>query len=178
MATDQTAADRAAQSTGGYSSPACYAHEIAPDYFGESPAMPAEELVGLLNALLEAERAGARVLAAFLNEYERDTPAWRQLAALQRDEANNCAILIDLVRRVNGTPSMATGSFLGKALAVEGKSARLRFLNLGQKWVARKINESLPYLEQGFVRGALFAMQESHLLNIEVCDALLETLET
>lgn len=160
-----------------YSSPACYAHEIALNYFGESPAMPAEELVELLNVLLEAERAGARVLAAFLNDYERDTPAWRQLSAVQRDEAKNCVILIDLIRRVNGAPSAVTGDFLGKALAVEGKVARLQFLNRGQRWVARKISEALPRLEQDFVRDALFAMHESHLLNIEACDALVETLE-
>jgi len=172
-----TAAADAARVAGGYSSPACYAHEIAPDYFGEWPALPTEELIGLLNVLLEAERAGAKVVAAFLDDYERDTPAWRQLAAVQRDEAKNCAILIDLIRRVNGTPSAATGDFMGKALAVEGRVARLQFLNRGQKWVARKINESLPNLEQDYVRGALFAMQESHLLNIEACDALVETLE-
>jgi hypothetical protein len=139
--------------------------------------MPAAELVGLLNVLLEAERAGARVLAAFLNDYERDTPAWRQLAAVQRDEAKNCVILIDLIRRVNGAPSAATGDFLGKALAVEGKAARLHFLNRGQRWVARKISEALPRLEQEFVCDALLAMHESHLLNIEACDALMETLE-
>src|SRR5262249_8243313 len=110
MATDPTS----------YSSPACYAHEIAPDYFGEEPAMSDQEAVGLLNVLLEAERAGARVLAAFLDEYERDTPAWRQLAVVQRDEAQNCAVLLDLIRRLNGTPSAATGDFVGKALAVEG----------------------------------------------------------
>lgn len=163
--------------TGSYSSPPCYAHEFAQDDFGESPAMPTEELIGLLNVLLEAERAGAKVLAAFLNDYERDTPAWRQLAALQRDEARNCVILMDLIRRVNGTPSTATGDFLGKALAVEGKEARLQFLNRGQNWVARKISEALPRLEQDFVRDALFAMHESHLLNIEACEALVETLE-
>ena len=163
--------------TDGYSSPPCYAHEIAPDHFGESRAMPTAELVELLNVLLEAERAGAKVLAAFLGDYERDTPAWRQLAAVQRDEAKNCAILIDLIRRINGTPSAATGDFLGKALATEGKVARLQFLNRGQRWVARKINEALPRLEQDFVCGALFAMQESHLLNIEACDALAETLD-
>ena len=160
-----------------FSSPPCYAHEIAADYFGESRALPAEELVDLLNVLLEAERAGAKVLAAFLDDYEPDTPAWKQLAAVQRDEARNCAILIDLIRLLNGTPSAATGDFLGKALAVEGKVARLQFLNRGQQWVARKISEALPRLEQEFVRDALFAMQESHLLNIEACDALAETLE-
>ena len=96
---------------------------------------------------------------------------------MQRDEAMKCAILIDLIRRVNGAPSAATGDFLGKALAVEGKAARLQFLNRGQKWVARKINEALPRLEHDFVRDALFAMHESHPLNIEACDALVETLE-
>ncbi|MFM9882178.1 MAG: 5-formyltetrahydrofolate cyclo-ligase [Burkholderiales bacterium] len=161
-----------------YSSPACYAHEIAPDYFGASPTMLANELIALLNVLLEAERAGAQVLAAFLNEYERDTPPWRQLAAVQRDEAKNCVILIDLIRRMHATPSAVTGDFLGKALAVNGRVARLQFLNRGQAWVARKISEALPYLEKGFVRDALFAMQESHLLNIEACDAVVKTLDT
>jgi len=139
--------------------------------------MPVTELVELLNTLLEAERAGARVLAAFLSDYERDTPAWRQLAAVQRDEAKNCAILMDLIRRVNGTPSAVTGDFLEKALAVQGKAARLQFLNRGQRWVARKISEALPHIEQSSACGALYAMRESHLLNIEACDALVETLE-
>ena len=116
------------------------------------------------------------MLAAFLDDYERDTPAWRQLAAVQRDEAKNCAILIDLIRRLGGVPSAATGDFLDKALAVEGRAARLQFLNRGQGWVARKIAEALPNVKEDFVRSALSAMHESHLLNIEACQALEETL--
>ena len=161
----------------GYASPPCYAGELSPEYFATTPPMPREELVELLNTLLEAERAGAKVIAAFLDDYERDTPAWRCLAAVQRDEAKNCAILIDFIRRLDGAPSTAAGDFLKKALAVEGRQARLRFLNRGQKWVARRISEALPSVENGFVRDALIAMHESHLLNIEACDALLETLE-
>jgi 5-formyltetrahydrofolate cyclo-ligase len=163
--------------TGGYASPACSAHEIALGYFGTVPPMSAEEEIGLLNMLLEAERAGAKVLAAFLDDYERDTPAWRQVAAVQRDEARNCVILIDLIQRLEGAPSAATGDFLGKALAVEGRAARLRFLNRGQGWVARKIAEALPNVKEDFVRSALAAMHESHLLNIEACEALEETLD-
>jgi 5,10-methenyltetrahydrofolate synthetase len=162
---------------GGYASPACSAHEIAPDYFGTVPPLSAAELVELLNVLLEAERAGAKVLAAFLDDYTRDTPAWRQLAAVQRDEAQNCVILADLVKKLGGMPSAATGEFLGKALAVEGRLARLQFLNRGQGWVARKIGEALPQVQQDFARTALSAMRESHQLNIELCDALAETLE-
>src|SRR5262245_16030271 len=143
--------------TPGYASPACSAHEIAPDYFGEIPALTDEEVVGLLNVLLEAERAGAKVLAAFLDEYERDTPAWRQVSSVQRDEAKNCAILIDLIKRLNRSPSDATGDFLGKALAVEGKVARLKFLNRGQQWVARKIGEALPQIKQKDIHAALSA---------------------
>ena len=160
----------------GYASPACSAHEIAPGYFGTVPPMTVEEVIGLLNLLLEAERAGAKVLAAFLEEYERDTPAWRQLAAVQRDEAKNCAILTDLIRRLGGAPSTATGDFLDKALAVQGRAARLQFLNRGQGWVARKIAEALSNVKEDFVRAALSAMHESHLLNIEACEALGETL--
>lgn len=159
-----------------YSSPPCYVHEFAPAH-DRKPPMAVEEVVSLLNTLLEAERAGAKVLAAFLNDYERDTPAWRQLAAVQRDEARNCSVLIDLIRRLNGTPSTDTGNFVVKALAVTGRIGRLRFLNRGQKWVARQIGEALPRVDQDFVHSALFAMQESHLLNIELCDALVEVLE-
>ena len=164
--------------TNGYSPLACSAHELGEDRSREAQALAVEELARLLNTLLEAERAGAKVLAAFLDDYERDTPAWRQLVAVQRDEATNCAILTDLIQRVNGEPSRLTGDFLGKALAVQGKAARLQILNRGQQWVARKINEALPRVEQDFVRGALVAMQESHLLNIEACEALVETLES
>ncbi len=167
----------APQATGGYSSPACYAHEIAPDYFGETAAMPDAELVALLNTLLEAERAGARVLAEFLNEYEPSSPAWKQLAAVQRDEAKNCAILLDLLQQVSGTPSAATGDFAGRALAVEGKVQRLQFLNRGQQWVARRIGEALPRIDRPAVRQALVAMRESHLFNIEQCEALVELLQ-
>ncbi|HXV09549.1 MAG TPA: DUF6306 domain-containing protein [Burkholderiales bacterium] len=161
-----------------YSSPACYAHEFAASGAADSPGIETGEVVALLNVLLEAERAGAKVLAAFLADHERDTPAWKQLAAVQRDEAKNCAILIDLIQRLNGAPSERTGGFLEKALPIADRVERLRFLNRGQRWVARKIHESLPYIEQEFVRGALFAMQESHLLNIEACDALAETLDS
>jgi hypothetical protein len=162
--------------TNAYSSPPCYAHEFAADH-DRKPPMALKELVGLLNTLLEAERAGAKVVAAFLNEYERDTRAWRQLAAVQRDEARNCAVLIDLIRRLNGKPSAETGNFVVKALAVTSRIGRLQFLNRGQKWVARQISEALPRVDQDFVYSALFAMQESHLLNIELCDGLVEALE-
>jgi hypothetical protein len=153
------------------------AREMTADYLGRQSTMTTEELIRLLNTLLRMERAGAEAFATFLNDYPRGTPAWRQIAGLQRDEARNSVILTDLIRRVNGTACAATGNFLAAALAAEDRIARLQFINRAQKWVAQSISEALPYVEQGFVRGALFAMQESHLLNIEACDALVEAME-
>jgi 5-formyltetrahydrofolate cyclo-ligase len=171
-----TRAPATAQRGPEYSSPACYAHEVAPDYFGSPPVMRTDEIIALLNTLLEAERAGAKVLAEYLNAFPRDSVPWRQLEKVQRDEATNCAILIDLIRRLHGTPSAATGEFLGKALAIKGNIERLKFLNRGQGWVARKIREALPDIQEPNVQRALSQMYESHLLNIEACDALAETL--
>ncbi len=50
-------------------------------------AMPRAELLELLNTLLEAERAGAKVLAAFLSDYPAGGAASLGLGAVQRDEA-------------------------------------------------------------------------------------------
>jgi len=132
-----------------------------------------EERVALLNTLLEAERAGAKVLAAFLDEYDAGSDAWRTLRQVQRDEAENCAILMGLIRGLGARPSAVTGDFVGKALAIEGKEARLAFLNRGQGWVARTIRQALPRLPAGSVRDALESMHDSHVANIALCDALL-----
>ena len=138
-----------------------------------SDVLAAEELVKLLNTLLEAERAGAKVLAAFLDEYTRGSDSWNQLHQLQQDEANNCAKLIDAIRSLGYKPSRSVGDFLDKALAIEGRAPRLTFLNRGQGWVARKITEALPRISPGPLREMLDEMRESHIVNIGACDALL-----
>ena len=136
--------------------------------------IPHDELLALLNTLLEAERAGAKVLAAFLDDYEAQSDAWRKLRDVQRDEAQNCAILMGLIRGLGARPSDRTGDFVGKALAVEGNAARLAFLNRGQGWVAREIRQALPRIGPGTVRDALQTMHDSHLENIALCDTLLD----
>ena len=60
----------------------------------DAAPMPREELGRLLNLLLEAERAGAKLLAAYLRELPPGTGDWVGLHAVQRDEARNCAVLI------------------------------------------------------------------------------------
>ncbi len=135
--------------------------------------MTPEDLHALMNRLLEAERAGAKLLAAYLRELQPGSELHARLDAVQRDEARNCAVLIHHLLECGAVPSAATGDFYERGLAIREWSERLAFLNRGQGWVARKIAAALPELEPGPVRQALEAMHASHLVNIRACEAVL-----
>lgn len=135
--------------------------------------MPRDELGRLLNLLLEAERAGAKLLAAYLDELPPGTAEWVGLHAVQRDEARNCAVLIHYLLEADVTPSMATGEFYRKGLEIRSWSERLELLNRGQGWVARRIAEALPRIPASAGKSALQEMHQSHLANIALCEQLL-----
>src|SRR3546814_17680280 len=63
---------------------------------------------------------------------------------IQRDEARWCGVLTHAIHRLHGTPSRATGAFHDKAMAIENIAARLAFLNRGQWWVVKRLQEFLP----------------------------------
>lgn len=136
--------------------------------------MPREEFGRLLNLLLEAERAGAKLLAAYLEELPPGTGDWVGLHAVQRDEARNCAVLIHYLLEADVTPSMATGDFYRKGLEIRSWRERLEFLNRGQRWVAKRIAAALPRIPPSAGKNALQAMHESHLANIALCEQLLD----
>lgn len=154
------------------SSPPCYAAEF-PGYFGEAPD-PA--VVDGLNALLEAERAGARVLAVLRDSVEVSSPLHALLKALQKDEGANAVLLYQTLRRLGGAASHETGAFVGKTLAIDGLAARLNFVNKGQAWVVRKIDELLPAITDAYARTMLEEMRRSHVANIDACEAALDGL--
>jgi 5-formyltetrahydrofolate cyclo-ligase len=135
--------------------------------------MSTRELAAFLNTLLEAERAGARVLAAFLDQMTLTPDARDVLARIQRDESRNCVELIELLRHLDHEKSARTSDFLRRALAIEGTRERLEFLNRGQAWVARRIAAALPRIRDARVRAAMLEMQASHVANICACEALL-----
>ena len=130
------------------------------------------DLVAVLNELLEAERAGARLLADWMADAPAGSALYESLKAVQRDEAQNCAILIRYIKDAGGAPSSATGAFYGKALAIREWRARLEFLNRGQGWVVKRIAAALPQLPDSPARAMLQAMHDSHVANIASCDAL------
>ena len=136
-------------------------------------ALSTEDLADLLNTLLEAERAGAKVLNTYVDQLDLAPGARAELVRIQRDESRNCAILMELLRSLGRQASRATGDFLPRALAMKGTRPRLEFLNRGQYWVARRIAAALPRVDDAGVRAALRAMHDSHLANIGACESLI-----
>lgn len=123
------------------------------------------ELLAALNELLEAERAGARVTLHTAHE----APAHSKplIMDVHHDEARWCAVLAKAIRHYLGEPSMLTGAFYDKAIAIPDLSERLRFLNRGQGWVVRRLETLLPGIEEASIRADLQAMLDSHKANIE-----------
>jgi nitronate monooxygenase len=138
--------------------------------------MTPEELHSTLNLLLECERAGARLLSAWLDELPRSSPLYERLREVQGDEARNCAVLMHYVLEAEGTPSTRIGAFYLKGLGVREWRERLEFLNRGQAWVARRIAAALPRVEPARTRQALKEMHDSHLANIGRCERLVASL--
>ena len=142
----------------------------------DEAAMSPAEVAALLNVLLESERAGARVLAAYVADGSMPAALQPELTRIQRDEAGNCAVLLKLLRRMGADASMRTGGFHEAALWIEGARARLEFLNRGQAWVVRRLAAALPRIAERDVKRVLEAMHDSHLENIALCDGLLARL--
>lgn len=132
--------------------------------------MNADEYGALLNLLLECERAGAKLLAAYCDELAPASPLRASLGAVQRDEARNCSVLIHLLLEAGVEPTTAVGAFYRKGLQIRDWPQRLDFLNRGQQWVADRLAAALPRLD-GSARRRLEEMHRSHVENIRLCEA-------
>jgi len=141
-----------------------------------APAFARAEWCAFLNRMLEAERAGARALLEFLGEHARDGDAWKMLRRVQADEAHNCVVLGELLKRAGEPYSHATGGFLDKALAVRGRRARLEFLCRGLGWSIREIEAALPRVPDEAGAQALRRIRDTHRRSLKNCNALAGTL--
>lgn len=145
-------------------SPVCYAADAERER--NAP------VIARLDELLEAERAGARV--TLRSSAEAQDPALRALIdAIHRDEVRWCGLLMQAIRTLQGTPSARTGDFYDKAMAVADLRERMAFLNRGQGWVARKLRELLPLVEDDGIRAGLQEMLRSHEENLDKVNAQL-----
>ena len=57
------------------------------------------ELNDFLNRMLEAERAGARALVVFMDDWPRHGAEWQALRKVHEDEAHNCALIGEQLKR-------------------------------------------------------------------------------
>ncbi|MGE8317186.1 MAG: nitronate monooxygenase [Comamonas sp.] len=152
------------------SSPVCYAAE-----FERERNAP---LIARLNELLEAERAGVRVTVQTLAQIEASrAPALHGLVeAIHHDEAQWCVLLVHAIRDLGCKPGTRTGDFHARAMAIPDLHERLLFLNRGQGWVAKKLRELLPLVEEDpALHRGLTRMLHSHEQNLDKVNQALET---
>ena len=124
--------------------------------------------------MLESERAGAKALVVFMDEWPRNGPEWTTLRKIHEDEAHNCALIGEQLKKRGRDYSHATGEFYDKAVAVQGRRERIDLLVKGLRWAVREFEQALPQLEQE--PKSLFArMRDSHLRSIAALEAFVRS---
>jgi nitronate monooxygenase len=151
-------------------SPPCFMREVDPAYAGY---LTRAELIELLNELLEGERAGAKASTRWLTEGNEENvhSALRRIAV---DEWQFCGMLSRHIRALGATPSLATGPFYEKLMAIPDLPKRLAFLNRGQGWVVRRLRDALPCVQDDRLYEDLKVMLQVHEANIGRCERLLK----
>ena len=119
--------------------------------------------------MLEAERAGARALVVFMGDFSRGSDEWRTLRKIHDDEAHNCALIGELLKKAGVDYSHATGEFYDKAIAVKGPKQRVEFLIRGLKWAVKSFEAELPRLAPD-ARELFIRMRDLHLRSIAACE--------
>jgi len=129
-----------------------------------------------LNMMSEAERAGGRVLYE-LTDQAKSLELRELLKKVGHDEGYYAGELAAHVRRLGGSASNKTGDFVEKVRAVGDFRGKLDLLNRGQRWVIRKIDETLPSITDSHLQAFLKVMAKGHHVNIGALeDALKEGL--
>ena len=130
------------------------------------------ELDDFLNRMLEAERAGAKALVVFMDDWPRHGTEWQMLRKVHEDEAHNCALIGEQLKRRARDYSHATGEFYGKAIAVKGARERIAFLVRGLKWAIREFEQALPRIADPAVKQLFTGMRERHLRSAAACESV------
>lgn len=133
-----------------------------------------EDLITSLNELLEAERAGARVSRETVSQMPAGQGA-TLVHDIHRDEVHWCSLLLRLLRGMQAQPSDQTGAFYGKAMAIADLQERLMFLNKGQSWVVRRLQQLIPRIADVQMQADLRDMLQAHEGKISQVESQLRT---
>jgi nitronate monooxygenase len=135
------------------------------------------EFAAFLNRMLEAERAGAKALLVYMEDHARNGEGWKTLRHVQGDEAHNCVLLGEQLKRRGKDYSHATGEFFDKAVAVKGRRARIEFLVRGLRWAVREFEQAIPRMRDEDARKVFEGMRASHLRSIAACEEVARSLK-
>lgn len=140
--------------------------DLTPDGFCVKIAPMNQELEVILNRLLEAERAGHKLLEVMAQE-----TANPQLTALFANfteiEMSDVAVLEGLIRLHGGKPSTKVGDFVDRVLSLANLSDQISLLSRGQAWVARKVEQALALNPPPDIAAFLKEMANRHRHNME-----------
>jgi len=125
--------------------------------------------------MLEAERAGAKALVVFMDDWPRNGPEWKALRKIHEDEAHNCGLIGEQLKKRGKDYSHATGEFYDKVVAVKGAGERIGFLVKGLRWAIREFEQAVPRIADAEIRKLFQDMRERHLRSIAACESLLRT---
>jgi nitronate monooxygenase len=122
--------------------------------------------------MLEAERAGAKALVVFMDDWPRNGAEWKVLRKIHEEEAHNCGQIGELLKKAGAEYSHATGEFYAKAIAVKAPKERIASLVKGLRWAVKRFEEALPGLDKD-AQSLFTRMRDSHLRSIAACESLL-----
>lgn len=152
---------------GGYSSPPCYAHEWEAASGGPAP-FSARDLSDLLSTLLEAERTGLEIIAAYTREHGLDL-AETVLQEVCGSGLDNCVLLSKLLE-ANELDLAVVPDKVNRALAVRDPGKRIEFLVHWYSCIAQRIKDVLPYIADTETASKLKEMYVQHLINITILE--------
>ena len=95
------------------------------------------------------------------------------LRKIHEDEAHNCALIGEQLKRRGRDYSHATGEFYDKAVAVKGARERIVFLVKGLRWAMREFDAALPKIENTELGDLFRGMRERHARSAAICEAVL-----
>jgi len=125
-------------------------------------------LVGRMQELLEAERAGVKCLDVMADQAP-DTGRKELFTLFRNDEGKFCAGLFGFLQARGAPPTTNIGAFADKVIALPTEAERLTLLIKGQAWVVRKIDEIPPAELRTEEKAFFIDMREVHVVNIEKC---------
>jgi nitronate monooxygenase len=134
-----------------------------------------DELDAFLNRMLEAERAGARALVVFLDDWPRHGTEWQMLRKVHEDEAHNCGLIGEQLKKRGKDYSHATGEFYAKAVAVKDARERIALLVKGLRWAIREFEQALPRIADTPIRQLFQGMRERHQRSCAACESVLKS---